>query len=92
MTREIIDMLTAIETTGTINANHQIELDQQLPDNAPERVRVIVLYDEVNQDIDEEEWLSAVSNNDVFEFLADDSENIYTLADGRPVEHERKTI
>jgi len=41
-------MLTAIETTGTINANHQLELDEKLPDNAPERVRVIVLFDEKN--------------------------------------------
>lgn len=39
-------MLTAIETTGTINANHQIVLDEELPDNAPNRVRVIILYDE----------------------------------------------
>ncbi len=38
-------MLTAIETTGTINANHQIVLDEELPSNAPNRVRVIVLYD-----------------------------------------------
>lgn len=81
-------MLTAIETTGTINANHQIELDQQLPANAPERFRVIVLYDEAEQDIGETEWLSAASHSEVFDFLADDSENIYTLADGRPVEHE----
>lgn len=39
-------MLTAIETTGTNNANHEIVLDRDLPDNAPSRVRVIVLYDE----------------------------------------------
>ena len=81
-------MLTAIETTGTINANHQIELDQQLPENAPTRIRVIVLYDESGQDIGEREWLAAASGGDVFDFLADDSENIYTLADGSPVEHE----
>lgn len=81
-------MLTAIEMTGTVNANHQIELDQQLPDNAPERVRVIVLYDEADNDIAENEWLSTASQNDVYAFLADDSEDIYTLADGKPVEHE----
>ena len=40
-------MLTAIETTATINANHQIVLDENLPSNAPSRVRVIVLFDEV---------------------------------------------
>jgi len=39
-------MLTAIETTGTINANHQIVLDEDLPNDAPSRVRVIILYDE----------------------------------------------
>ena len=39
-------MLTAIETTGTIRANQQIVLDEQLPSNAPNRVRVIVLYEE----------------------------------------------
>lgn len=42
-------MLTAIETTGTNNANHQIVLDEDLPSNAPSRVRVIVLYDENEQ-------------------------------------------
>lgn len=39
-------MLTAIETTGTINANHQIVLDEDMPGNAPSRVRVIVLFEE----------------------------------------------
>ncbi len=39
-------MLTAIETTGTINANQQIVLDEDLPSNAPSRVRVIVLFDD----------------------------------------------
>ena len=36
-------MLTAIETTATINKDHQIVLDEDLPSNAPSRVRVIVL-------------------------------------------------
>jgi len=39
-------MLTAIETTGTISANRGIVLDEDLPSNAPSRVRVIVLFDE----------------------------------------------
>lgn len=39
-------MLTAIETTATIGANHKLVLDEDLPGNAPSRVRVIVLYDE----------------------------------------------
>ena len=74
-------MLTAIETTGIINANHQIVLDENLPDNAPSRVRVIVLYDE-NTDINEREWLQAASKNGAFDFLNDEAEDIYTLEDG----------
>ena len=77
-------MLTAIETTGTINANHQIILDEDLPNNAPSRVRVIVLYDE-NTDINEKEWMQAASKNDAFDFLNDEAEDIYTLEDGKPV-------
>lgn len=77
-------MLTAIETTGTINANHQIVLDEQLPDNAPNRVRVIVLYDE-NTDVDEKEWMKAAARNEAFDFLNDEAEDIYTLEDGKSV-------
>ena len=76
-------MLTAIETTGTINANHQIVLDEDLPSNAPSRVRVIVLFDE-ESDLNEKDWLQAASKNDVFDFLNDEAEDIYTLADGKP--------
>jgi hypothetical protein len=77
-------MLTAIETTGTINANHQIILDEELPNNAPSRVRVIVLFDE-DTDISEKELMKAASDNEVFEFLSDEDEDIYTLEDGKPL-------
>ena len=80
-------MLTAIETTGTINANHQIVLDEDLPSNAPSRVRVIVLFDE-DTDISEKEWMKSASGNEVFEFLNDEDEDIYTLEDGKPVHNE----
>lgn len=36
----------AIETTGTNYANNQIALDEDLPDNAPSRVRVIVRHED----------------------------------------------
>ena len=80
-------MLTAIETTGTINANHQIVLDEDLPSNAPSRVRVIVLFDE-DADISEKEWMKAASGNEVFDFLNDEDEDICTLEDGKPVHNE----
>lgn len=81
-------MLTAIDTTGTISSNHQIELDQKLPDNAPDRVRVIVLFDAQISDLDEQAWLRTAAGNDAFDFLKEESEDIYTLADGKPANNE----
>ena len=71
-------MLIAIETTGTVKANHQIVLDEDLPNNAPSRVRVIVLFEE-DTDISEKDWLNAANKNDGFDFLNDETEDIYTL-------------
>jgi len=81
-------MLTAIETTGTINANHEIILDEELPSNAPSRVRVIVLFDE-DTDTNEKEWMKPAAGNDVFDFLNDEDEDIYTLEDGKPLSDEK---
>ena len=81
-------MLTAIETTGTNKSNNQIVLDEELPDNAPSRVRVIVLYDE-HADVNEDRWLHAASKNHAFDFLNDEAEDIYTLDDGAGLNDEK---
>ena len=78
----------AIETTATINAEHQLVLDEPLPFAGPARVRVIVLLSE-QADIEEGEWLRAGSTNSAFDFLKAPEENIYTLADGRPFHDQR---
>jgi hypothetical protein len=46
----------AIETTGTIDAQHHLVLDGALPITGPTRVRVIMLVPE-ESDINETEWL-----------------------------------
>jgi hypothetical protein len=75
-------MNTAIETTATIGKNRQLILDEDLPARVSERVRVIVLLDD---DIDERLWLKAAAHNEVFDFLSDESEDIYSLDDGFPI-------
>jgi hypothetical protein len=72
-----------IETTGTVDAQHRLVLDEQLPVIGPTRVRVIILLPE-EADIDEMEWLRAAAANPAFDFLKEPEEDIYTLADGRP--------
>ncbi len=78
-------MLTAIETTGTIEPNGRIVIDETFSVNAPTLVRVIVLFPE-SEDLNEREWLQAASKNEVFDFLNDPDEDIYSLSDGKPLD------
>ena len=73
----------AIETTGTIDAQHHLVLDGVLPITGPTRVRVIIMVPE-ESDINETEWLQAAVANPVLDFLKNTEEDIYTLSDGRP--------
>lgn len=72
-----------VETTGTIDVQQELHLDEPLPISGPVRVRVIVLF-EAEDDITEEEWLLAAASNPAFDFLKDPEEDIYTASDGRP--------
>lgn len=78
-------MLTAIETTGTIEQNGKIVIDETFSVNAPTSVRVIVLFPEA-EDINENEWMKAASNNEAFDFLHGAQEDIYSVEDGKPLE------
>lgn len=80
-------MLKAIDTMGTIDEHRQLHLDDPLPIDGPSRVRVIILVRE-ESDINEQEWLRAAATNSAFDFLDHPAEDIYTLADGRPLSDE----
>ena len=82
-------MLTAIATTGTIDTNHRILLDEALPIGRKTRVRVIIVFDEGSEDFNEEEWLKAAFQNEAFHFLNDEDEDIYTLEDGKSLTNEK---
>jgi hypothetical protein len=73
----------AIETTGIIDAQRQLVLDEPLPVEGPARVRVIILLAE-EVDIDEKEWLQAAVDNPAFHFLREPEEDLYTVDDGNP--------
>ncbi|ELS04720.1 hypothetical protein Xen7305DRAFT_00044560 [Xenococcus sp. PCC 7305] len=78
--------MRAIETTGILNTQGQIQLDHPLAQSKPSRVRVIVLMPE--EDDLNEAWLGAMSTNPSCAFLHDPEEDIYTLEDGQPVSYE----
>jgi len=75
--------MNAIETTGIVDAQHQLRLDEPLPIAGPSRVRVIILVPEAG-DVAENEWTKAVATNPAFDFLNDAGEDIYTRSDGKP--------
>jgi len=76
-------MLTAIETTGTIEQSGRIVIDETFSVNTPTSVRVIVLFPE-NEDFNENEWLKTASKSEAFNFLNNPDEDIYFLTDGKP--------
>jgi hypothetical protein len=75
--------MNAIETTGVVDAQHQLRLDEPLPIPGQSRVRVIVLVPEA-EDISEEAWRKAASASPAFDFLKDAAEDVYSTADGKP--------
>ena len=81
--RQIVSSVTAIETTGIVDAQHQLRLDEPLPIPDQSRVRVIVLVPAAD-DLSEESWTKAMSASPAFDFLRDEAEDVYTAADGRP--------
>ena len=76
----------AIETTGRIDDRRNLRLDEDLPVETQGPVRVIILFPE-SAELTEAEWLRAAASNPVFDFLKDPSQDIYTLEDGEPFDH-----
>jgi hypothetical protein len=77
--------MRAIEINTKTDKHGHLILDY--PVNKRERnVRVIILVDDQNDEVEVEEqiWLKDISSNPVFDFLNQPSENIYSLTDGEP--------
>ena len=73
----------AIETTGTLDTESYLILDEPISIDKKTKVRVIILLPE-EDDIDEKEWLYAAAKNPAFHFLKEPGEDIYTKSDGKP--------
>lgn len=73
-----------MDTFGSVTSDRHLTLDDAIPDNLPKRVRVIVLFEpEIGGN--HADQLRPVSVHDPFAFLDDPREDIYTLADGKPL-------
>lgn len=72
----------AIEMMGIVDTERRLVLDETLPIAGPTRVRVIVLVDDQDE-VTEATWLKSAAVNPAFDFLKDEREDIYSLADGK---------
>ena len=77
----------ALETTGNIDRNGELHLDEPVNSLPAGRVRVILLLPD-SAESEDEEWLQAEATNPAFDFLKDPEEDIYTAADCRPFRDE----
>lgn len=79
---DCLHTMNAIETTGVVDQQRQLHLDQPLPVAGPRRVRVILLFPE-SDDISDTDWMKAAASNPAFDFLKENAEDIYTASDGK---------
>jgi len=79
--------MKAIELSGRIDEERRLCIDQPIPVEGPREVRVLVLIPD-DDDLPERTWLHAAARNPAFAFLSDAGEDIYTVADGRPLADE----
>jgi hypothetical protein len=80
-----IGIMKAIELNAKTDKHGHLKINYTV-NQRESNVRVIILVDEKNDDIDEEGlWIKTISSNPSFDFLQDSDENIYSLADGEPL-------
>lgn len=76
--------MKAIEFTSKTDEEGRLRIDHKL-DKKNENVRVLILIDETNDDLDREDvWLENMVKSPSLEFLKNSEEDIYTLEDGEP--------
>lgn len=80
--------MRAIETTGRVIDAQHIETTSPVP--VGQQVRLVIFWPSHGDPAwNESEWLSAASQNSLFDFLADPAEDVYTPDDGEPIELEK---
>ena len=76
--------MKAVEINATTDKNGFLKIDYPLK-KKKSKVRVIILFDEKNDQTDEEQiWLQSISSNPAFDFLHDPAEDVYSIKDGEP--------
>ena len=76
---------TYLLNTQELNMTFIKSLKSLLP-NQDVEIRVSIVS---KNNIQDKQWLKAISKNPSFDFLQDESEDIYSLNDGNPLDNEK---
>lgn len=80
--------LHAIETSGIVIDARHIETSGLVP--VGKRVRLVIFWPEKPEHTGTgADWLRAAAVNSAFDFWSHPDEDIYSLADGKPIEREK---
>lgn len=78
--------MKAIEINSKTDMQGNLKIDYPVHKSS-KKVRVLILLDEEDQSKDEESlWMESISKNPAFDYLKDESEDIYTINDGEPLD------
>ena len=73
-----IEIISKTDKKGHLKINY--------PLNRPDsKVRILLLVEDEDEQDEEIRGLTSILNNPAFDFLAEEGENIYSLADGEPI-------
>jgi len=75
-------MMKAIEIKAKTDNNGNLSISEKL-NLSNKEVRVLILVEE-DEEMEENSWLTAISNNPSFSFLAEPEQDIYTTKHGKP--------
>ena len=75
--------MRAIEINSKTDKKGHLKIDYQL-DKSDSNVRVLILVDDDSDKDEEKIWMDSITSNPAFDFLNDQSEDIYSIKDGEP--------
>jgi hypothetical protein len=82
--------MQAIELEAEIDYNGFVKIEKPLTFIKNRSVRLIVLItEEADELANDQLWVKSITTNTAFDFLYDQAENIYSIADGQPFEYEK---
>lgn len=75
--------MKAIEIHSETDQDGVLKISYKL-NKSNSKVRVLILFEEINESDEEKLWIDSISKNSAFDFLNDPAEDIYSIKDGEP--------